>query len=389
MAPAQPRTLLYLVTEDFYFASHRLPVARAARDAGMRVVVATRVGSASQRLRDEGFEVVPLRHLRRGMAGPHEDLRLVAELVAVYRRWRPDLVHHVAAKPVLYGSLAATLAGVPRRVNAFAGLGWAYTQPGARGAVLARAFSAAYRVVLGAPRSVVLFQNGDDRDTLVRTGAVRADRTVVIRGSGVDLEVFRPRSAQDGAAPEAGGASQSVVIALGARMLRDKGIHELVDAMRLLRARGLAVEARLHGAPDPENPASIEEAVLEGWNREGIVRWTGPTRDMAGALREADIACLPSYREGLPKFLLEAAATGLPLVSCDVPGCREIVQHGENGLLVPARRAEPLAEALAQLVTDVPLRIRMGTASRHLAETSFGEREIARQTLELYERLLA
>ncbi len=382
MPAATPRTILYLVTEDFYFVSHRLPVARAARDAGMRVIVATRVGAASQRLRAEGFEVVALQHLRRGAAGPQHDARLLAELVVLYRTRRPDLVHHVAAKPVLFGSLAASIASVPCRVNAFAGLGWAFTQPGARGAVLSRAFSAAYRVALGAPCSVVLFQNTDDRDTLVRTGAVRAEQTEVIRGSGVDLTQFKP-------AERAGVGADPVVVVFGARMLRDKGVRELVEAVRQLRARGLPVEARLYGAPDPENPANIDERTLEAWNREGVVRWMGATGDMAGALRAADIACLPSYREGLPKFLLEAAAMGLPLVSCDVPGCREVVQHGENGLLVPAREVVPLADALATLVADADLRARMGRASRRLAEDAFGEGGVAAQTLALYERLLA
>ncbi len=402
MASATPRTILYLVTEDFYFASHRLPVARAAPDAGLRVLVATRVGAASERLRAEGFEVVPLRHLRRGATGPQRDARFLAELVALYRARRPDIVHHVAAKPVLFGSLAAGMAGVPCRVNAFAGLGWAFTQPGARGAVLERAFSAAYRLALGAPGSVVLFQNADDRDTLVRTRAVRAEQTEVIRGSGVDLQQFRPAVGHvRGEALRRGAASPPpphesshpktapMVVVFGARMLRDKGVYELVEAVRQLRARGLAIEARLYGAPDPENPANIDESLLEGWNREGVVRWMGPTTDMAGALREADIACLPSYREGLPKFLLEAAATGLPLVSCDVPGCREVVHPGENGFLVPARDAGALADALGKLVVDADLRVRMGAASRRLAEEAFGEGRVAAQTLALYQRLLA
>jgi glycosyltransferase involved in cell wall biosynthesis len=369
-------TLLYLVGEDYYFVSHRLPVARAARDAGYRVVVATRVAGERDRLEREGFEVVALRHLRRGAAGPLQDARLVRELVGVYRQVRPDLVHHVALKPVLYGGVAARLTGVPASVSAFAGLGWAFTQQGRRARAMERALGAAFRVVLDAPGSIVLFQNGDDAATLTRNRAVRPDQIRIIRGSGVDVERFAPGAAGRGDGP--------VVVAFGARMLLDKGVVELVEAARELHARAVPVEVRLYGEPDPENPASLDRATLDGWNREGVVRWLGGTRDMAGALRQADVACLPSYREGLPKFLLEGASVGLPLVATDVPGCREIVRPGVNGLLVPARDPRALARAIETLVRDPAARARMGNASRAIAVQEFSEAQVARATLELY-----
>lgn len=375
-------TLLYLVGEDYYFASHRLPVARGARAAGYRVVVATRVGEQGPALEAEGFEVVALRHLRRGAAGPAQDARLVRELLGVYRRVRPDVVHHVALKPVLFGSIAARLAGVRGTINAFAGLGWAFTQQGRRARVMERALGAAFGAVLDTPHAVVLFQNADDAATLTRNRAVRQDQVRIIRGSGVDVTRFSP-------GPLRPSAGRPVVVALGARMLRDKGVEELVEAARRLRARGLDVEVRLHGAPDPENPASLAHEHLQAWHDEGVVRWTGASRDMAAALREADIACLPSYREGLPKFLLEGAAVGLPMVTTDVPGCREVVRDGVNGLLVPARDAAALADALERLVRDAELRVAMGRASRHLAVTEFSEAHVVRATLELYGQVLA
>jgi glycosyltransferase involved in cell wall biosynthesis len=372
-----PPTLLFLVSEDFYFWSHRLPLARGARDAGYRVLVATRVAEHGERIRGEGFGVLPLRHLRRGAGGPAGEARTIAELTALYREHRPDITHHVAVKPVLYGSIAARLAGVPCTVNAFAGLGWAFTQTGRKAAVIEPVFSAAYRAALGRPGSVVLFQNTDDRDTLVRAGAVRADATAVIRGSGIDLARYRPADPPDG----------PVAIVLGARMLKDKGVGELVAAARLLRARGLDVVVRLFGEPDPENPSSFSRAELEAWRDEGVVEWRGATADMAGELARAHVACLPSYREGLPKFLLEAAATGLPIVTADVPGCREAVRHEYNGLLVPVRTVEPLAEALERLVRDPALRARMGAAGRQRAEQEFAAERVVAETLGLYERL--
>lgn len=367
------------MTEDWCFWSHRLALARKARDAGYRVVVATCVDAHGERLRAEGFELHGLERFNRGSTDPWDELRSVAELVALYRRVKPDITHHVAVKPVLYGAVAARLAGVPVSVNALTGLGWAFTQQGARARVIETAFSAAFRLSLSHPGFIVLFQNPDDRDQLVRLHAMRAEKTVLIRGSGVDTVGIQPQPS-----PPPG----PVVIVLGARMLRDKGVGELVDAARILKQRGVACIVRLLGDPDPQNPSSFTEAELRAWRDEGVVEWNGATSTMTAELGRAHIACLPSYREGLPKFLLEAAAAGLPLVTTDVPGCREVVDDGNNGYLVAVRQAAPLADALERLIRDPDLRARMGAESRRRAEDEFSERRVIAETLALYERLL-
>jgi glycosyltransferase involved in cell wall biosynthesis len=374
--PTRPK-LIYLVTEDWYFLSHRLPVARAARDAGFEVVVATRIGDGRAAIEAEGFRVVPLKW-KRGGWNPFAELCAVAAIYSLYRRERPDLAHHVAMKPVLEGSLAARLARVPAVVNALTGLGYLFIGRGGPARVLGPLVRRALKSLLarGANWRVVM-QNPDDLDALVERGIVRRDSAVLIPGSGVDLARFKP-------APEPAGKPAAALVG---RMLWDKGVGELAEAARLLRARGAALQVRLAGPEDPENPAAIPRATLEGWVREGIVAWTGQVKDVAALWRDTAIAVLPSYREGLPKALLEAAAAGRPMVAADVPGCREIVRHGETGVLVPPRDAPALADALERLAGDPALRQRLGAAARRLAEQRFGEAAIAAATVDLYRAL--
>jgi glycosyltransferase involved in cell wall biosynthesis len=375
-APPRPR-LLYLVTEDWYFCSHRLPVARAARDAGAEVVVATRVSAHGAAIRAEGFRLVPLAW-RRGSHAPLAELRAILDIVSLYRRERPDLVHHVALKPVIYGSLAAVLAGVPHGINALTGLGALFIGSSARTRLLGALARAALRPLLNRPGGRVILQNADDRLLLEERGLLRHDRVALIRGSGVDVGRFAPTPEPDG----------PPVALLVARVLRDKGVGEFVDAARLLKARGIAVRMQLAGPTDPDNPAAIDQATLHGWQSEGIVEWLGPVADMPGLWAKSHIAVLPSYREGLPKALLEAAACGRPMIATDVPGCREIVREDETGLLVPAKDATALADAIARLTGDAALRQRLGTRARAVAEVEFAEDVVVRETLALYRELL-
>ena len=375
-APHRPR-LLYLVTEDWYFCSHRLPVARAARDAGAEVVVATRVTAHGEAIRAEGFRLVPLAW-RRGSHTPLAELRAIVDIVSLYRRERPDLVHHVALKPVIYGSLAAASAGVPHVVNALTGLGALFIGSSARTRLLGALARAVLRPLLNRPGGRVILQNADDRLLLEERGLLRHTLVALIRGSGVDVNRFAPTPEPD----------SPPVAVLAARMLRDKGVDEFVDAARLLKARGVAVRMQLAGPTDPDNPAAIDEKVLRGWQTEGVVEWLGPVADMPALWATSHIAVLPSYREGLPKALLEAAASGRPMVATDVPGCREIVRADETGLLIPPRDAAALADAIARLAGDAALRRRLGARARLVAETEFAEAVVVRETLALYRELL-
>lgn len=368
--------LLYLVTEDWYFWSHRLPIARAARAAGWDVMVATRVVKHGERIRREGFRLVPIGLRRRSLA-PWLEAAAIAELARLYRRERPDLVHHVAMKPALYGSLAAAFTGVPAVVNALAGMGYVFTSSEVKARLLRPLIRTAFRWLLDRPNSRLILQNPDDIAAMTK-GTVTAERVALIRGSGVDTQIFRPRE-------EPGGTPVAVMVS---RMLWHKGAGELVEAARLLRRRGVPLRVVLVGPPDPDNPASIPERQLRDWDASGDVAWWGERSDIAEIWAKGQIAVLPSHREGLPKSLLEAAACGRPMIAADVSGCREIVRDGLTGLLVPPRDPESLADALERLARDPGLRRRLGAAARDLVERELSEEAVVAQTLALYRSLV-
>ena len=370
------RRILYLVTEDWYFCSHRLPIARAARDAGYDVVVVTRVQSHGDRIRGENFRLVPLRWRRRSL-NPWRETGVLFDLVRIYARERPDIVHHVALKPALYGSLVARVCRTPAVVNTVAGLGYVFTSRETKAAALKQPLKQAFRFLFNRPHVRLIVQNPDDGEALARFCRVPSERTVLIRGSGVDLSRFVPM-------PEPLGIPR---VTLVSRMLWDKGVGEFVEAARLLRESGESIRFTLVGSPDPENPASIPESQLRAWQREGLVDWCGYREDILNVWADTTIAALPTYREGVPKTLIEAAACARPIVATDVPGCREIVKPGENGLLVPARDAAALAEAIRRLARDPELRKRMGAKGRELAAGGFSEETVVEQTMALYDSL--
>ena len=370
------KKLLFLVTEDWYFCSHRLPPARAALAAGYDVVVATRVERRSEEITSEGFKLVAL-GLRRRSSNPIQEFAAVIEIIKLYWRERPDIVHHVALKPVLYGSFAALLLRRPAVVNAMAGMGFLFTSSRRSAGLLRAVVSRIFRVLLNAGRNVLILQNPDDVTMLVAGGLVEPSRVRLIRGSGVNTERFHP-------APEPEGTP---VVMLASRMLWDKGVGEFVAAAKELRGRGVIARFVLVGDGDADNPASIPDAQLKAWHDGGVVECWGRCDDMPAAFAQAHIVCLPSYREGLPKVLLEAAACGKPLVATDAPGCREIVRHNENGLLVPLRDATALAQAIERLLVDSALRLAMGKRGREMVETEFSEDHVARQTLAVYQEM--
>lgn len=374
------RTILFVAADQAYFLSHRLHLALAAREAGYAVALAAPSGSARSAIEAAGVAVHPLR-LRRGSLNPLREFLALADLVRIFRAVRPSLAHLVAVKPILYGVLAARVAGVPTVVCAPAGLGHLYLGQGRGTAYLRRAAEGVYRrLVRGRAGTRVIVQNPDDRDLFLDRGLARAEQVTEIPGSGVDLERFSPVQEPLAADPP--------TVLLHGRMLWDKGVGELVEAARLLRDQGRPVRVVLAGDPDRANPASIPRDRLLAWDREGLVRWIGRREDVPELLGQAHVACLPSYREGLPLSLLEAAASGRPVVATDVPGCREAVIHGRTGFLVPARDPGALADALGLLRDDLSLRRRMGAEGRRLAEERFGRRTIAAQTLAVYHDLL-
>ncbi|MEQ8371288.1 MAG: glycosyltransferase family 4 protein [Alphaproteobacteria bacterium] len=369
--------LLFVVTEDWYFWSHRLPQARAARAAGFDVAVACRVDAHRARIEAAGVRVLPLAIRRRGI-NPWFEARTLMALLRLYRRERPAIVHHVAMKPVIYGSVAARLAGVATVVNALAGLGYGFSSTSLKARLIRPLLRRALRFALRGPLHRVIVQNGDDRAFLTVHGLAPAQAIVLIGGSGVDTDHFQP-------SPE---PPPPVIFALVGRMLRDKGIMEFAAAARLVRAEGVAARFWLVGDVDDGNPASLQAATLRGWQEEGILDWRGSVSDIAALWREAHVAVLPSYREGLPKTLLEAAAAGRPLIASDVPGCREIAVADDTALTVPPRDARALALAMIRMAGDAPLRRRLGLAARQRVLDRFSDRHVEDATAGLYRALM-
>jgi glycosyltransferase involved in cell wall biosynthesis len=370
--------LIYLVTEDWYFWSHRLPMAEAARAAGFDVGVAARVAAHGERIRAAGFTLHPLRWRRRRI-GPLASLAAVTEVAALYRRERPALVHHVALKAAVLGSLAALIAGVPAVVNAVTGVGFVASSPRWRARLLRRPLDFALTHLLERRNSRVVVQNEDDRRLLLALRPGAGERIAVIRGSGVDTAHFTP-------APE---PPPPIVAGFAGRLLEDKGVATLVEAQQHLWRSGVLLHLMIAGEPDPENPSSIDAATLARWRELPGITWLGAIEDVRELWRKAHIAVLPSRREGLPKSLLEAAAMGRPIVATDVPGCREIAHASVNALLVPPDDAAALAAALAALARDAEQRRRFGEASRRLVESDLAQEAVGAATVALYRRLLA
>ncbi|MEO8740898.1 MAG: glycosyltransferase family 4 protein, partial [Casimicrobiaceae bacterium] len=311
----------------------------------------------------------------RHSTNPLGEIGTVARLVALYRRIRPTHCHHFTIKCVLYGTFAARRAGVGRIINAITGRGYIFSARSRRIAVLRQPILRLYRHFLRG--TDVIFQNDNDRRAFADAGLLGGARPHLIRGSGVDVERFRPAGRRFDRQP--------VSILFASRLLLDKGIVELVEAARLLRERGIATVVRIAGQPDSGNPRSVPQSMLASWAKLPGIELLGHRDDMAQLLAEADVVTLPtSYGEGIPRILIEAAASGLPLVATDVPGCRDIVRPGENGILVPERDAVALADALQQLALDPALRERMSARSREIACREFSEEQVLAATLAIY-----
>lgn len=369
--------LLIVVNVDWFFLSHRLPIALAALQQGHEVHLATGLTQDKARLEAYGFQVHPLQVDRSG-AGPVGLLRLWVDLLHLFWRLRPDVLHLVTIKPVLLGGLAARLAPVGGVVYAISGLGHVFVAQGLWGRLRRAAVGAWYRVVLGARNMRVIFQNPDDRAALAAVAPLRPEQVVMIPGSGVDLRAYPALPLPTG----------QPMVMMAARLLMTKGVAEFVQAAQLLKAQGMDARFCLVGDADPANPASVDMAQLEAWRQQGAVELLGHRADMAGLMAQAAIVVLPSYREGLPKVLIEAAACGRAVVTTDVPGCRDAIEPNVTGLLVPVRNAQALAAAIAQLLRNPLQCSAMGLAGRQRAERLFDVQAVVQTHLALYQELL-
>lgn len=374
----QPR-LLFVINDVPYFLAHWLERALAFRDASIDVHVASQESPAAERLREVGlpFHAVPF---VRGRNPPFTEMSTLLALSRLYAAFEPDLVHHVTIKPVIYGGLMARRRRVPAVINTVPGLGHVFVADGWASGVRREAIKQAYRLAFAHPRTRVIFENPDDLQDFERWRLITPTQGVVIKGAGVDLARFKPL--------HEGGDETQVVMA--SRLLWFKGVGEFVEAARRTKASYSDARFVLIGTGDPGNPATVPEAQLRRWADEGVIEWWGQRDDMPEVLARAAIVCLPSfYREGVPRVLIEAAACGRPIVTTDMPGCREIVRNGVNGLLVPARNGPALANAITRLLDQPAVREAMGRRSREIAQNEFGSELVISQTLEVYRHLLA
>ena len=372
--------LLFLVTEDWYFWGHRIALARAARAAGYTVVVATRVATLADEISREGFWLEPL-PWQRGSLNPVRLFSDIRQVIRVYRRVRPDIVHHVSLKPILVGTAAALFMPGVAVLNALTGRGYAFTSREPRARLLAFLLTAALRVLLRRRRTLTLLENRDDQQFVCERIGASPQQTAVNPGSGVDVRHFSVLPLP---------THEPVTIGCAARMLRIKGIADLVAASRILRARNVPHRLLLAGGIDAENPDAISEQTVRDWVQSDGVEWRGQIDDVRTLWRDCDIAALASLGgEGVPLSLVEAAACGRPIVATDVPGSRDIARDGVNGVVVPAGSPKALADALDRLVRDRDLRNRYGAESRRIAESEFSSDKVIAATLALYRQLLS
>ncbi|WP_408056543.1 glycosyltransferase family 4 protein [Tardiphaga alba] len=351
-------------------------MARAARDAGFNVHVATRVGAKADAIRAEGFELHSI-PFHRGSRSPFAALAVMLAIRKIENNIQPAIIHHVGLQSCVLGGLAALGARAPQ-VNALTGLGYAFTGEASRARFLRSLMSVLLRFLLNRRHTVVLVQNPDDQSALERIG-VRNNQIALISGSGVDTDMLRSMPEPDGA----------ITVGFAGRLLTDKGIRALVAAHRLLRSGGLDVELLIAGEPDPANPASVSFDEAKAWTNEPGISWLGRIDDIATLWQCSHIAALPSHREGLPKSLLEAAACGRPMVATDVPGCREITIHERTGFLVPVEDPPALAQAIRRLAESQELRHSFGKAARDMVVARMSAVAIGQQTVDLYRKLLS
>jgi glycosyltransferase involved in cell wall biosynthesis len=373
------RILLFANT-DWYLYNFRQPLAHALREKGHEVMLVSPPGPYGAKLLEMGYRWQPAPMDRRSL-NPLREYRLLRWLRRLIAEEKLDLVHGFTIKCAVYGSIAARLEGVPARVNAVAGMGYVFTSEAVKARMLRPFVSQLLRYALAGEGTRLILQNPDDVRMFAEARLADADRIRLIPGSGVDCTRFFP-------GPRATQSDGSFRVLLPARLLWDKGVAEFVEASRLLQKQGVRVEFLLAGEPDPGNPASVPPDLVREWEEEGLVRWLGHVHDMPALFNTVDAVVLPSYREGLPKGLIEAAASALPLITTDVPGCREVVTHEVEGLLVRPRDAQDLARAILVLRNNADLCRRFGTAARQKALARFDERSVIQRTLDVYRELL-
>lgn len=369
--------LAIVVNSPDFFLSHRLAIALAAQKDGWDVHIVSADGKAVDRIIRYGFSHNEIPFSRSGQ-NPLCELKTLFYLFFTLKNIKPDVVHLVTIKPVLYGGIVARVMGIKGVVAAISGMGTIFISQGFSSKIRRSLVFGFYRLALGSHNQKIIFQNGSDRDKLVELCNVPIHKVVMIRGSGVDLKMYPFMPEPDGV----------IIVVLVARLLKDKGVLEFIEAARLLGERNVPVKMRIIGDIDKGNPTSITERELDSFRSIPNIEVLGFRKDVAEQYARSHIACLPSYREGLPKCLIEAAACGRAVVTTDVPGCRDAVVPDITGLLVPPKNSTALADAIQFLIKNPEKRKKMGMEGRKLAEQEFRIESVVSQHLRIYRELL-
>jgi glycosyltransferase involved in cell wall biosynthesis len=352
-----------------------LHVAQGLRDAGAEVVLICPPGRHVGRWQAMGFGYHPWAVRRRGL-NPAEELTALAALTRVYREEELSAVQHFTVKPIVHGTIAAKLAGVPFVVNTLSGLGYLFSDS-TRAKWARVATHPLLRYVLVGSRAHLVLQNTADVSRLRKFGLLPESRTTLIRGTGINLERHRPRDSSE--------PSEPLTVLMAARLLHSKGVEDFVRCAETIHGEGIQARFVVAGDPDEGNPDTVRPAEIENWRRTTQVEFIGHTYDLASVLQSSHVAVLPTqYPEGVPTFLLEAAATGVPAVATDLAGCRIAVHHGTTGFLYSPNSPEELTGHVRRLLKDRPLSVRLGTQARALAEREFDESKIVAAYLEVY-----
>lgn len=363
---------------DWYLYNFRLSLAKTIQDNGDEVLLISPGGEFAGKIKEQGFQWIEWQVGRQSTA-PWLEMKAIRNLTKIYKQLQPDLVHHHTIKPVLYGGIAARRAKLPSVVASITGRGYTFSGEGIRPKIIEQIVRPFYSRVLQSDNIQIIFENESDQDYFLEVGFVSSKQSHLIESVGVDPQIFSY-------IPE---PQEPVVILMASRMIWDKGVGVLVEAARLLRKKNLEFRLELVGDPDPGNPTSIPIKQLHVWETENILEWLGWQSDMQSVFSRCHIVVLPSFHEGVPTGLLEAAACGRPIVASDIPGCRTAVIDGKTGLLVAPRQAEPLAAALERLILDADLRGRMGKAGREHVLENFTQQQINQQTLQVYRSALS
>ncbi|MDH5545912.1 MAG: glycosyltransferase family 4 protein [Gammaproteobacteria bacterium] len=377
-ATDKKQTIIMFANTDWYLYNFRRSLIREYQRHGFEVVLLSPGEYYAAKLLDEGFNWIKIPLITKSM-NPYREFRVLMQLFSIFRRHKPVLLHNFTIKPALYGSLIARLMGGVQIVNGITGLGHVFTAPGVKAWVIRGFVKLLYRMILSSPAVQVIFQNEDDREVFVGEKLVTSRQANIVRGSGVNCELFKPRKERRG--------QKRVKVLFASRLLKEKGICELLEAKELLKNSSVNCEILIAGDIYTENPSSLSRSEAEQLDDGLWVRYLGHVEDMPSLILQSDIVVLPSYREGTPKILLEAAACGKPIIASDIAGCRGIVQDGINGILVPVKDVRRLAQALELLISQPELRSDFGKNSRQIALQYFDERIINHQTLDVVRAL--